>query len=204
MTADWLLTSLTEGEWITVGYVFWTATVWFVITNETYGVLGAWWIIVSGAWVDALLVYTGSLIGTVIVGMTLDDSALQEWITFEAFWASTCGTVVMTVAFCVDGALIVNTARIDAFPIVALRFRAALFVGLAANLITTKLGVTRVTRTARADRVVILNATIGIGAAVAWVDAEFIDARFGRGAVGVRTTANGIVSGCGKIYTKIC
>lgn len=156
-----------------------------MITNKTDSVLGAWWIIVSGAWVDALLVDAGSLIGTVIVGVTLDGSTLLEWIAFKAFWASTCGTVIGAVAFGVDGALIVNTAWIDAFSVVALRLRAALIVGLATNLITTKLGVTGVARTTRANRMMILNATIGIGATVARVDAEFVNARFGRAAIGV-------------------
>lgn len=64
---DWLLTCFTEGEWIPIGHVFGTAAVWFVITYKTDSVLGAWWIVVSGAWVDALMVDAGSLIGTVIV-----------------------------------------------------------------------------------------------------------------------------------------
>lgn len=200
LVADWLLPCLTEGEWITFGCVFGTAAVWFVITNETDGVLGAWWIIISGAWVDALLVDAGTLIGAVVVGVALDGTALLEWIAFETFWASTGGTVVVAVAFGVDGALIVNTAWINAFPVVALHLRAALVVRLATNLITTKLGITGVARTACADGVMILNATIGIGATVAWVDAEFVDARFRRSAVGVRTAARRIMVGCRKIY----
>lgn len=185
MVADWLWTCLTEGEWITIGCVFGTTTVWFVITNKTDSVLGAWWIIVSCAWVDAMLVDASSLIGAVIVGVTLGSNALLEWIALEAFRASTGRTMVVTVAFGIDGALIVIAARIDAFPVIALLLRAAFVVGLAANLITSIMVVTGVARTACTDGVVILNATIGIYATVAWVDAAFVNARFGRGAVGV-------------------
>lgn len=117
--------------------------------------------------------------------MTFDCNAFLEWIAFEAFWASTGGPVVVAVAFGIDGALIVNTARIDAFAVVALLLRAALVVRLAANLITTMLGVTGVAWTTRAYRVMILNAAIGIGATVTGVDAKLVYARFGRGAVGI-------------------
>lgn len=85
-----------------------------------------------------------------------------------------------------------------AFAAEALLVRGALVVGGAADRMAADQGVAGEAGLAEADGMVVVDVTVGIGAAVARTDAQLVDAGLGQRAVGVAGTADGQLGGCGR------
>lgn len=153
-----------------------TLAVRCVATSKANGVLSTWCHRTTG--VNALFLYACSIVRAFSVKVALHSSTLYERITFQSRQATTNGTMLVTVAFGIQGARILQSARVQAFAVEALLVVGTFAVCAASQLEATELGVTGISRLAAAYRVVILHVAVGVLSTVTWICADFIDARF--------------------------
>lgn len=84
--------------------------------------------------------------------------------------------MIATITFSIQRARITNQTRINTFPVDALLIAGTFIIGLASDLDTAILSVTREARFTVAYRMVIAYLTLSIGAAIARIDTFLIHA----------------------------
>lgn len=88
-----------------------------MLLNHTFGGGGAW--VVGDAGVDTVALHTTLVLGTILVDLTLDSLTPDKRISEEARWTFASRGVVSRYAFGIDGARVVDEARIHALVVVA-------------------------------------------------------------------------------------
>lgn len=149
---------------------------------------------VLGARIHASTIPARATIGAVVVGTAFDSLAKLHRIAFQARCTSAVGTMIMSVAFCVNSAGIADQARINTLAVVTLLIIATLIVGGTFAFEAACLRVSGIAWLASAHSVMVNDSTICIFSTQTWATAQAVDAGLGRCAIGIGRTLG---CGCG-------
>lgn len=153
--------------------------------------------------VDAMVVVARTIVGALEVGMALDAFAPLKWTALVAGLASAGRSMVVAEAFGVHGTWVGQRTWIDALVVVARFLVRAFVVRHARQFEAAELRITRVARLADANRMMVLDVAVGVDTAIARTRTQFVDARFGQRALGVRFAANSHIGSWTKRRVEI-
>lgn len=141
--------------------------------------------------INTLRVDTLPIPRTITIGNTSNNDTPTKRISSIPAQTSTLRLIPINVTFSIDSARILNQARVDAVSVDAGFSRVAFRVGATADSVASDVGIAFEAFFTRADRAVVLDEAGAVGAAIAWVATEAVDACFGGRTVGVGGTAGG-------------
>jgi len=167
-----------------------TSALGLVVSNQTFGILGAWVLIETG--VDTVLAPAGLVLRTLLVATAANHLTSNEGVSFIARFAFAHSSVPGWVALSISSARVLDKTRVDTVSIHAGLLVTALVVALAANRFTGNLRIANETGRTHADGSVVLYEAGGTGATVARVDTLSVDTCRSVGAVVIPCTARGV------------
>lgn len=160
--------------------------VWCMTSRKAYGILRTWCYLAT--WINTLLLYASPIVWTLSVKVALHSATLYERIALQSWQTAASSSVLIAKAFRVQRTWILQRTRIQALSVVALLIVGTFAVRLATQLEASKLCISRVTRLAAANRIVILYVAIGILTTVARIGANLVNAALAGSAIRVGAT----------------
>lgn len=188
VAAHWLYGSaLAVGIGIAQWHLFRTATDGTMLQRLADSILSAGTL---SARTHTLVSNAGQIGGTIVIRVTFQTHTAHKWISLKTSGTTAASAMVSAITLSIQSTRIGDQAGIDTLMIHALFVTGALIVRLASNRRAAELGITREAGLAIANRMMILDRALGIGATVAGINALRVDARLGNGAIRVRLAAH--------------